>query len=121
LLLINESCSKEVAANIVQTAPDQTINATVSADNAYTLNVAELGEVSISRQALHFDVSQIEIEAKDRTPVYKYIPATGFTGTDEVELFSSKTYNTNSGRCNGGGERHTTTMSSIIVKFTVTK
>ena len=70
LLLITQSCSKEMPDKIVQTLPDETINATVSADNAYKLDITSLGDVSISRQALHFAISQTGIDVKDRTPLH---------------------------------------------------
>jgi hypothetical protein len=119
LLLITQSCSKEIPDKIVQTLPDETINATVSADNAYALNIASLGDVKISRQAVHFAVSQIGIDVKDRTPVYTYVPAAGFTGTDEVELFSSKSFRSTGGACSGS--HYSSFITSIVIKFTITK
>jgi len=104
---------------MVQTLPDETINATVSADNAYKLNIANLGDVSISKQALHFAVSQTGIDVKDRTPVYTYIPAAGFIGNDQVELFSTKSFRSTGGACSGA--HYSSSITTIVIKFAVTK
>jgi len=104
---------------IVQTLPDETINATVSADNTYKLNIANLGDVSISRQALHFAVSETGIDVKDRTPVYTYVPAAGFTGNDQVELFSTKSFRSTGGTCSGS--HYSSSITTIVIKFTITK
>ncbi len=119
LLLITQSCSKEIPDKMIQTLPIETINATVSADNGYKLNIANLGEVKINRQALHFAVSQIGIDVKEGTPVYTYVPAAGFIGTDEVELFSAKSFRSTGGVCSGS--HYDTYMTSTVIKFIVAK
>jgi len=119
LLLITQSCSKEMPDKIVQTLPDETINATVSADNAYKLDITSLGDVSISRQALHFAISQTGIDVKDRTPIYTYVPAAGFTGNDQVELFSTKSIRSTGGTCSGS--HYSSSITNIVIKFTITK
>lgn len=125
VLLVNESCSKESHDRITTpVVPDQTINATVLTNNAYVLNVNSIASVSINKQAAHFLVSQTEVDAKNGTPVYKYIPEKDYTGTDEVVLRTSTTTygSSNSGGCSGGNSNHSSTSySSIVIKFTVTK
>lgn len=127
LLIVNQSCSKESPDKIATPVPDETINAVVAADNAYVLNVNSLESVSINKQAAHFTVSQTEVDAKNGTPVYKYIPEKNYTGNDEVVLRTSKTTYVsggNSSGCNGGNNSHASTSTSyynVIIKFTVTK
>ena len=128
VLLVNQSCSKESPYRMATPViPDQTINATVLTNNAYVLNVNSLESVSINKQAAHFTVSQTEVDAKNGTPVYKYIPEKNYTGNDEVVLRTSKTTYVsggNSSGCNGGNNSHASTSTSyynVIIKFTVTK
>jgi hypothetical protein len=124
LLSLTQSCTKESRDEKSMNAPE-TINATVSVNNPYALNVNNLGNVSISKQAAHFEVSQTESESKEAGGlVYKYIPKTGYTGNDEVELLVSKTtYTPGGGGCNnggGGGSYANTYSSKILIKFNVT-
>ncbi len=125
VLLVNQSCSKESPDKMTTpTVPDQTINAAVLTNSTYVLNVNSIAGVSINKQAAHFSVSQTEVDAKNGTPVYKYIPEKDYAGTDEVVLrTSTTTYGTgNTGGCSGGNNSHSSTSySSIVIKFTVTK
>lgn len=125
VLLVNQSCSKESPYRMATPViPDQTINATVLTNNAYVLNVNSIAGVSINKQATHFTVSQTEVDAKNGTPVYKYIPEKDYAGTDEVVLRTSTTTcgSGSTGGCSGGNSNHaSTSYSSIVIKFTVTK
>lgn len=127
LLIVNQSCSKESPDRMATPVPDETINAVVAADNAYVLNVNSLESVSINKQAAHFAISQTEVDAKNGTPFYKYIPEKNYTGNDEVVLRTSKTTSVsggNGGGCHGGNNSYASTSTSyhnVIIKFTVTK
>lgn len=124
ILLLSQSCTKQSRdqKNAV-TNPPQTINASVSAAKSYTLDLSNLGDVTISRQAAHFDVSQTETDAKSGMPVYKYAPKNNYSGTDEVELTASKTSYTTAGSgnggCNNGAGYITTHNTKMLIKFTV--
>jgi hypothetical protein len=123
LLLLATSCSKQHPSDFDnrQQPPPQIINATVSVTSPYTLNISTLGTVNISKQATHFATSQTGIDAKDGILVYKYIPESGFAGTDEVELTSTTTtYHNGGGGCRGGSGNTSSYTSAIIIKFTVT-
>lgn len=119
LLSLTQSCTKQ-ALDEKAYAPE-TINASVSVSNPYTLNLNDLGTVSISKQAVHYAVSQTENEG---VPVYRYTPKAGYSGTDEVELSVSKiTYSSGGGGCNNGGGNgsYTTTYTSkILIRFNIT-
>ncbi|MEP7109655.1 MAG: hypothetical protein ABI760_16795 [Ferruginibacter sp.] len=123
LALISQSCTKQSPDKrvTITTTPAQTINATVSAKSPYSLNVNNMGDVSVSKQAAHFELSQTETDPKDGTRLYKYVPQGDYAGTDEVELLASKTsYSTGTG-CNSGRGEITTYNSTIVIKFTVSK
>jgi hypothetical protein len=119
LLLLVQSCTKQ--SRDEKTYTPEIVNATVSVNNPYTLNLNDLGSVSISKQAVHYAVSQTENEG---VFVYKYIPKAEYSGTDEVELLVSKTtYSNGGGGCNnagGGGSYANTYTSKILIKFNVT-
>lgn len=124
LLSLTQSCTKESRDEKNMNAPE-TINAAVSVNNPYTLNLDNLGNVSISRQAVHYEISQTETESKEGAGlVYRYVPKTGYSGNDEVELLVSKTtYSGGGGGCNNGGSsgNYTNTYTSrILIKFNVT-
>lgn len=127
LLIVNQSCSKEAPDRMVTPVPNEIIHAVVAADNAYVLNVNSLESVSINKQAAHFTISQTEMDVKNGTPVYKYIPEKNYTGNDEVVLRTSETTylsGGNGGGCHGGNSSHASTSTSyynVIIKFTITK
>ena len=69
-------------------------------------------------------VSETAIDEKNGSIIYKYIPASGFTGIDEVLLShnTESSVNTNSS-CNNGGDNRgllssSISVSSIAVKIT---
>jgi hypothetical protein len=125
LLSLTQSCTKQ--SRDEKTYTSETINASVSVSNPYTLNLNNLGNVSISKQAVHYEISQTETESKEGGGIllYKYVPKTGYSGNDEVELSVSKTtYSTGGGGgCNnggGGGSYANTYTSRILIKFNIT-
>jgi hypothetical protein len=127
--LVNQSCSKQkIEADTVRSSPDQTINAVVGAGGIYTLDVTNTETVSISKQAAHFATSSTEKDAKDGKLIYKYVPENGFAGQDAVELRTTKIVQAGSSTgngCNSGNNNHsvynTTSVTSIVINFTVTK
>jgi len=123
ILVLLLSCSKNAKDNFSRSTPvlpDRIINAKVAPGQTYTLNVANTGEVSISRQATHYLVSETGIDEKNGFIIYKYIPASGFTGADEV-LLSQRTeiFTSSNNGCNYGGDIKSSHSSSIAIKFNV--
>ena len=70
----------------------QNIYATIRAGESYQYTIEAVSNnqsVKISKQASHFSKSETEIIATTIGPspiIYFYIPATGFVGTDEVQI-----------------------------------
>ena len=116
------SCSKSLKDSFspsTPASPDRIINAKVAPGQTYILNVANSGDVNISRQAAHYLVSETGINEIGAI-VYKYSPASGFKGADEVLLthrteIAGSSYN----GCNYGSDNRSSHTSLIAVKITV--
>ena len=125
ILILLLSCSKNSKDNLSQSTPampDRIINAKVAPGQTYSLSVANSGDVSIYKQAAHYLVSETGIDEKNGSIIYKYSPASGFTGTDEVLLLhSTEILTSNNNGCNyGNGTDHISSQTtSIAVKITV--
>ena len=117
VVLILVSCSKEDAV-ISSGNPNpyisatQVVNATVNSDLTYELPLSS-SNIEIHKQAAHFTLSAIGVDAKKGTPVYQYLPAKGFTGTDEVTL---KDVQTSVNYAHEGGSCHNMDMSQTVTK-----
>jgi hypothetical protein len=126
LLALITSCKKD-SFNERQSATtiNQTVSAKIAANQSYQMDLTDAGNVSISRQASHYSVSQTAMDNAKGGTAYTYIPAKDFIGTDEVVLLASKTvvntsYN-NGGGCHSGSNASTSSISNkyITVKITV--
>ena len=117
------SCSKNAKDSFSRSTPampDQIIKAKVAPGQTYSLSIANSGDVSISKQAAHYLVSETAIDEKNGSIIYKYIPTSGFTGNDEVLLSHSPESSVNNNNsCNYGGDNREIHSSSIAIKFTV--
>ena len=91
ILVVFQSCSKQSTNQIVAPMRTNIVNATIAPNGSYQLRIENSGNVSISMQASHFQVSQTEPDSKSGVIVYKYIPAADYRGTDEVVLSNTKT------------------------------
>ena len=86
------SCSKE--ADTVDAAPQSeslsgpTLNITVNSGEIYTVSFPKESELNIHKQASHFRESATVINNETGQFIYKYAPAEGFAGNDEVILGS---------------------------------
>lgn len=123
LAITTSSCSKEEHNEITQQAQvPQVINANVAAGQTYVLNMGAESTVSIKTQALHHQLSEIST-ALDGSTVYKYAPAKGYTGADEVTLQQTITSTSGGGGgCYNGNQTNghtTTTVKTIAIKFNV--
>ena len=115
------SCSKNSKDSLSPTTtnPDRVVLAKVAPGQTYVLDVAIKGDLSIIRQAAHYSVSETGV-AENGYLVYKYIPAAGFNGTDEVLLsHSTEAEDDISNGCNYGESRINISSSTIAVKITV--
>jgi hypothetical protein len=85
LLVVMLSCKKEQlgrSATVVQ--PNQYVNASVASGETFTFVAGSTGSLSVSKQALHFQVSEAMNE--NGSVYYNYKPAAGYIGSDEVAL-----------------------------------
>jgi len=100
------SCKKDS-----NSANHQVVNVVVMANTNYTYEIGPLGdeeELSISRQPLHYVLSEIQRSGK---ATYLYKPALNFTGNDEVELRKATGSN---------GASPNNKITYILLKFSVT-
>ena len=119
-LVFLSSCKKESVSNTAAPTPDETINVKITPNQSYQMDLTNAGTVSISRQAIHFLVSEAR-NSETGAPVYKYVPATDFTGNDEVVLVSTKTVtsysaNNSSGGCHNANDGSAATTTSTLSK-----
>jgi hypothetical protein len=120
-LLLLLSCSKNSKDSFSPTTvkPDRIITAKVAPGQTYILDVAIKGNLGIIRQAAHYSVSETGI-AENGYRVYKYMPASGFNGADEVLLsHNTEAEDDISNGCNYGESRINISSSTIAVKITV--
>jgi hypothetical protein len=123
-LVVFQSCSKQSPSNVVAPINTNVVNATIAPNGSYQLPIQNSGNVSISRQASHYQVSQAELDNTSGFVVYKYIPVADYIGTDEVVLSNTKiSVITGSGCSNNhtsNSESAVTSTSYITVKINVT-
>jgi hypothetical protein len=121
LLVSVQSCSKQSQDTF--TAPAQTthiINATITPGQTYVYNAGSSGTMSISRQALHYLVSEATVDSKNGALIYTYVPAVGFKGTDEVTLVHTQTTTTyNYSGCQGSHNGTMTSSDMITIKMNI--
>src|SRR5436190_24365480 len=94
-LLVFQSCSKNSSKDFGPPAnikPDRIITANVTPGQTYTVTIDNYGELSINRQASNFKISQTGIDPKTGSLIYRYLPADGFKGSDEVLLLHETEY-----------------------------
>ena len=121
-LVLLLSCSKNANDSFSRTPgmPDRIIDAKIGPGQTYTLSIVNTDNVSISKQAAHFLISETAVDEINGSFIYKYIPASGFTGIDEVLLTQRTEISTSSiNSCNYGGDSRSIHTSSIAIKFTV--
>jgi hypothetical protein len=117
ILLIFVSCSKDDAVissgdPTASVSATQVVNATINSDFTYELPLSS-PDIQIHKQAEHFTLSKIGVDAKKGNTVYQYVPVKGYTGTDEVTL---KDVQTSANYAHEGGSCHNMDMSQTITK-----
>ena len=122
LLVLLLSCSKNSKDSFSRStvAANKVIDVKVTSGGTYSLNIGPSGNVSITKQAAHYLISETGT-GENGSLVYKYIPAAGFKGTDEVSLLHTiETVDYSSNGCNYGSSMQMNRVaSSILVKLTV--
>jgi len=124
LMVVFLSCKKESINTLAPAIPGETIAVKIAPNQSYILSLPEASNLSISRQAAHFSVSEALVNTETGIPSYKYIPATDFTGNDEILLVSSKPIinysSSGSGACgSGNSDSKTSGTSFITLKITI--
>ena len=125
IMVIFQSCSKQSSSDAVAPMITDVVNATIAPNGSYQLPIDNSGNVSISKQASHFQVSRMELDSKTGITAYKYIPAADYRGTDEVVLSNTITYKITdrSGGCSRNNNSTGTTTSSTYyttIKINIT-
>jgi hypothetical protein len=123
-VLILAACSKD--EQMISAPPTSSTNATkivdadVNVDGEYILPLNP-GTVRIHKQASFFAVSMVGIDSKTGVNVYRYVPAKGFTGSDEVLISETKSYTSvNPNGCNYDAEEvKAITTSYTKIRFTI--
>lgn len=121
-LLLVQSCSKKSQDSFTSPGqPDELITASVNSGETYILTVGNSGTLTVTRQAMHYQLSATTTDEKGSV-LYKYTPQTGYFGSDEVALMYSPAATPT--EQTGGCQSHNSDLSAsnrIIVKFTVNK
>jgi len=120
------SCTKEqVATAIAPIQPNQSIEANVTPGETFTFVAGTTGSLTVSKQALHFQVSEALNE--NGSIYYNYQPKAGYFGTDQVTLMylseAAAPGISTAGGCpaSHGTPVATNAMSTIVIKLNVTK
>ncbi len=122
MICIITSCTKQSSSDLYTPAPDEIIYAKIAPGQTYSLNLNSMGSVSITKLGVHFSVSEIIAANENTSAVYKYVPAAGFSGSDEVMLNSSFTSIAYNSGCNNNNGNYTITKTkNVIIKIDVTK
>jgi hypothetical protein len=122
-LVLLLSCSKSSKDNFSRSTSigsNKVVNAKIAPGGTYTLTVGTSGDVSINKQAAHYLVSETGT-GENGSLIYKYVPASGFKGLDEILLLHTiETLDYSSAGCNyGGSPSMSRVTSSIVVKLTI--
>jgi hypothetical protein len=126
LFLLVISCTKEqLGRSLRPEQPNQSIEASVVPGETFTFVAGTTGSLSVSKQALHFQVSEALNE--NGSIHYNYQPKAGYFGTDEVTLMylpdaAAHGISTNTS-CPSSHDNpaSSTAMSTIVIKLNVTK
>ena len=89
ILIILPGCSNEEPVN----APANIIRISVGRNETVHYDLGSFGDEEgalISKQASHYLISKTDRDINSGKIIYTYTPASGFTGTDEVELKSMR-------------------------------
>jgi hypothetical protein len=126
LFLLVISCTKEQLGRSTRPEqPNQSIEASVVPGETFTFVAGTTGSLSVSKQALHFQVSEALNE--NGSIHYNYQPKAGYFGTDEVTLMylsnaAAPGISSNTGcPASHNNPASSNAMSTIVIKLNVTK
>ena len=118
--LLAVSCTKQPADLAAPAQASNSIIATVSSGQSYVFNTGSSRTMSISRQALHYQVSEATVDEKNGNAIYKYVPAAGYKGADEVTLLQVVNASENNNDGCQGHHSYTSGSNVIVIKINVT-
>ena len=118
------SCKKESIDVLSPAGTGETISVQLTPSQSYVLNQPDASNLSISRQASHFFVSEAVANIETGGFSYKYIPVAGYTGTDEISLLSSATttnysHSSEGVGCGSGSSESKTSSRLITLKISI--
>jgi len=118
------SCKKESIDVLSPAGTGETISVQLTPSQSYVLNQPDASNLSISRQASHFSVSEAVANIETGGFSYKYIPVAGYTGTDEISLLSSATttnysHSSEGVGCGSGSSESKTSSRLITLKISI--
>ena len=124
LSVVIVSCKKEQLGNsIIPAQPNQYIDVSVASGETFTFTAGGNGSLSVSKQALHFQVSETLNEKG--SIFYNYKAAAGYIGADEVTLAylsdATEPGINSSTTCPANHNTPVSAMSTIVIKLNVTK
>ena len=88
------SCKKDHPYDRAVSDAGETMHVKIAPNQSYQLDFSG-ANLTISRQAIHFLVSETSLKNENGGLVYKYIPAKDFTGSDEVVFLSTPSQTNN--------------------------
>ena len=121
ILAVFQSCSKQSPSEAIAPANPNILNATIAPNGSYQLPIENAGNIVISKQASHFQVSQTEVDSKSGLIVYKYVPAVDYRGTDEVVLSNIKTSLITGGGCSNNHTSNSENTTTSTTTYTTVK
>jgi hypothetical protein len=110
VLSLNLSCQKE--QDEMET---KTINVTLAPGETYTNNLGQHDDLSITLQAEHASVSQLNSNNGDK--IFAYTPSEGYVGGDQVQISSSQENQHGHG---GGCPMHKQHDESMVYVYKIT-
>ena len=118
------SCKKESIDVLSPAGTGETISVQLTPSQSYVLNQPDASNLSISRQASHFSVSEAVANIETGGFSYRYVPAAGYTGVDEISLISSRVIinyssSNESGCGSGSSDNKTSGTSFVTLKITI--
>lgn len=123
ILLFFQSCSKESPAHMGTSQPTNpewvnVINIKLSPNQLYQLAIDKSSTVSIAKQASYYKISQTAADTKSSATIYSYMPATDYSGDDEIMLNISNSESSSTRGC-GNGRGSFSSNSNTLIKVKV--
>jgi hypothetical protein len=120
VMILFASCAKQSARDLVVPISSDIVVATIAPNQSYHLNLANSGNVSIVKQALHYTVSKTELDTKTGMIVYQYLPSLDYVGTEEVVLSNAQIVNAGNSGCNSNHSYSSGTSNSTYKTIRLT-